>query len=47
MDTTKENILMCEKATKIQKEWKAKEGDLCAFHNTYKLWFHLYTGRRI
>ena len=29
MDTTKQNILMCEKAEKIQKEWKLCVGDFC------------------
>ena len=33
MDTTKQNILMCQKAIEIQKEWKPKAGDFYYWQN--------------
>ena len=39
MDTSKEYILMCEKAGEIQKLWEyRKRGDFCVFKNTNNLW---------
>lgn len=46
MDTSEQYIEMCRKAVKVQENWRAKSGDIFAYHsdNSFSDNFGLYVG---